>query len=136
MQNIIEITIFLKKQLGRFVNVRAAENTFSRFSRPFSKWCLEFLRNMLTVSVVLLLAQRTHNLFLQIVALASRVALLVWVLSFLETWHISFVFIKNRRIQIWVEFIVSLIVATIIIRTSTIAFRHAFNALLHSQMFK
>src|SRR5260370_5739231 len=58
------------------------------YSRALTKWLFDLLRNIVMVGFLFYLAKRTNNSILHVAAAVANAMLLVYLLSYLNTWSI------------------------------------------------
>jgi hypothetical protein len=74
--------------LGEMVSVSDSELKTAGYIRALTKWLFDLLRNILMVGFLFYLAKRTNNSILHVAAYVANAMLLVYLLSYLNTWSI------------------------------------------------
>jgi hypothetical protein len=81
-------------------------------ARHATKWWLDFFRNLVVVSTVYYLAERSDSTVLKIFSYVYYAALLAFVSSYFNTWSFRFFpYIKNPKMNFWVNGLVWIVLA-------------------------
>src|SRR6266478_7891616 len=74
--------------LGEMVSFSDSELKTAGYIRALTEWLFDLLRNILMVGFLFYLAKRTNNSILHVAAAVANAMLLVYLLSYLNTWSI------------------------------------------------
>src|SRR6266478_8427832 len=74
--------------LGEMVSFSDSELKTAGYIRALTEWLFDLLRNILMVGFLFYLAKRTNNSILHVAAGVANAMLLVYLLSYLNTWSI------------------------------------------------
>src|SRR4030095_17220850 len=100
------------------------------WARHATKWWLDFFRNLVVVSTVYYLAERSDSTVLKIFSYAYYAALLGFVSSYFNTWSFRFFpYIKNPKTNFWVNGLIWIALALAVFQGCFIALGAVFTSL-------
>lgn len=77
------------------------------WARQATKWWLDFFRNLVVVSTVYYLAERSDSTVLKLFSYVYACALVAFVSSYFNTWSFRFFpYIKNPKTNFWVNLLI------------------------------
>jgi hypothetical protein len=107
-----------------------ADYETSLWARHASKWWLDFFRNIVVVSTVYYLAEKSGNTVLKFFSYAYYGVLIAFVGSHFNTWSFRFFpYIKNPKTNIWINGLIWIVLYTVVTTGCYIALATVFKSL-------
>lgn len=120
----------LLKYFGDAIVVHDDDMTAMKRANRFIRWWLEQVRNLLVVSAFYFLAQRSNSQLLKVLAAITSLLFVLYIGAWQNTFSIRFFpYIKNARVNFWLNMILWLAVVMPIWFTVVVALARVISAI-------